>query len=323
MARCLIQSTSMASRFKRVDDLAEIDERRPTFLAIGVFDGVHRGHQQLLQTMADEAERAGAQPVVLTFFPHPKEVIQGLKGRLYLTTLEQRVQLLGEQGMAMAVVHPFNEEVRTTRAADFIDRLCRHFDLRQLWGGSFSLGYQREGTASYLRELGEERGFTVREVQELVSWRGDPVSSSRIRHALANGDMEEVNGCLGRPFRVSGTVVRGDRRGHTIGFPTANLDVWEQQLLPAKGVYATYALLRGERYVAATNVGVRPTFGEPDLLVEAHLLDFESEIYGEEVALEFVDRIRDERKFSGLEALKSQIRADVAQVSTMLAPIVD
>ncbi len=323
MARCLIQSTSMVRRFKRVNGLAEIEIRQPTFLAIGVFDGVHRGHQQLLQTMAAQAEEAGAQPVVLTFFPHPKEVIQDIHGRLYLTTLEQRVRLLGEQGMELVVVHPFNEEVRTTRAADFVDRLCRHFDLRQLWGGSFSLGYQREGTAAYLRELGKERGFTVREVEELVPWRGEPVSSSRIRRALAEGDIEEVNGCLGRPFRVAGTVIRGDRRGHTIGFPTANLEVWEQQLLPAKGVYATYAYLEGERHVAATNVGVRPTFGEPGLLVEAHLLDFDGDIYGQELALEFVDRIRDERKFSGLDALKAQIREDVAQVSAMLAPVAD
>lgn len=314
----------MARRFKHVDDLAEIDERRPTFLAIGVFDGVHRGHQQLLQTMAAEAEAAGAQPAVLTFFPHPKEVIQDLKGRLYLTTLEQRIELLGKQGIALAVVHPFNEEVRTTRAADFVDDLCRHMALRQLWGGSFSLGYRREGTADYLRELGKEKGFTVRHIENLVTWQGEAVSSSRIRKALAEGEMEEVNGCLGRPFRVEGRVIKGDRRGHTIGFPTANLDVWEQQLLPARGVYATYAYLGEQRYVAATNVGVRPTFGEPGLLVEAHLLDFDDDdIYGEELSLEFIDRIRDERKFSSLDALKAQIEADVAQVSAALAPVAD
>lgn len=313
----------MVRRFKRVDDLAEIDERRPTFLAIGVFDGVHRGHQQLLQTMAAEAQEAGAQPAVLTFFPHPKEVIQDLQGRLYLTSLEERVGLLGEQGVELVVVHPFNEEVRTTRAADFVDRLCRHFELRQLWGGSFSLGYRREGTAGYLRELGKEKGFTVRHIENLVTWQGEAVSSSRVRRALAEGEMEEVNGCLGRPFRVAGTVIRGDRRGHTIGFPTANLEVWEQQLLPAKGVYATYAYLEGQRYVAATNVGVRPTFGEPGLLVEAHLLDFDGDIYGEELSLAFIDRIRDERKFSGLDALKAQIQADVAEVSALLAPVAD
>jgi len=323
MTRCLIQSTLMVRKFKRVNGLTEIDERRPSFLAIGVFDGVHRGHQQLLQTMAAEAQAVGAQPVVLTFFPRPREVIQNLEGRLYLTTLEHRVELLGEQGMELVVVHPFNEEVRKTRAADFVDRLCRHLELRQLWGGSFSLGYQREGTADFLRELGEERGFTVRHVQDLVTWRGEPVSSSRIRQALAEGEMEEVNGCLGRPFRVTGTVFQGDRRGHTIGFPTANLDVWERQILPASGVYAAYAYLDGQRYVAATNVGVRPTFDQRNLLVEAHLLDFDQEIYGEELSLDFIARIRDERKFPGLDALKAQIRADVKQVAAMLAPVAD
>jgi riboflavin kinase/FMN adenylyltransferase len=230
----------MALSFERVDDLAELRERKPTFLAIGVFDGVHRGHQQLLGTMVAEAQLAGARPAVLTFFPHPGVVIQGWQGRLYLTTLERRVQLLAAQGLELVVVHPFDEEVRTTRAADFVDRLCRTLDLRQLWGGSFSLGHKREGDADFLRRLGRERGYSVHKMDDLVQWEGEAVSSSRIRRALAAGNVAEVNGCLNRRFRLSGEVVRGQRRGQSIGFPTANLDVWEQQILPAKGVYATY-----------------------------------------------------------------------------------
>lgn len=308
----------MALSFERVDDLAEVSERRPTYLAIGVFDGVHRGHQQLLGRMVAEARRAGVVPAVLTFFPHPRVVIQGLSGRIYLTSLERRVQLLAAQGLELVNVHPFDEEVRTTRAADFVERLCRYLDLRQLWGGSFSLGYKREGDADYLRRLGSDRGFTVREVDDLVEWNGQPVSSSRIRQALSDGDIAEVNGCLNRRFRVSGQVLRGDRRGHTIGFPTANIDVWEQKLIPANGVYATYAYLEGMRYQAATNVGVRPTVDDTRLSVEAHLLDFQEEIYGQELALEFVSRIRDERKFPDLEALKNQIQADVTRVRDLL-----
>jgi riboflavin kinase/FMN adenylyltransferase len=308
----------MADSFKRVNDLAEVEERRPIFLAIGVFDGVHRGHQHLLQTMVAEARAAGAIPAVLTFFPHPKVVIQGLEGRIYLTTLERRVRLLAAQGIDLVVVHPFSEAVRNTRAAAFIDRLCRHLDLRQLWGGSFSLGYKREGDAAYLQKVGKEKGFTVHLIQELVQWRGERVSSSRIRHALAQGDMEEVNGCLDRAFCVDGKVIVGDRRGHMIGFPTANLDVWEQQLLPGNGVYATYAGLGEEKFAAATNVGIRPTVADPRLSVEAHLLNFDREIYGETLALEFIAHIRDERKFPSLDALKAQITADVTQAKELL-----
>jgi len=237
---------------------------------------------------------------------------------MYLTTLEHRVRLLGAQGIDLVIVHPFDEEVRATRAAVFVDRLCHYLDLRELWGGSFSLGYRREGDASFLRQLGNERGFAVHEIGNLVGWHGEPVSSSRIRRALADGDIATVNGCLNRRFTVSGEVIRGDQRGRTIGFPTANLAVWERQLLPANGVYAAYAWLDGERFAAATNIGVRPTVADLKLAVEAYLLDFDRDIYGRDLELEFVARMRDERKFPGLDALKAQIAADVEQVRQLL-----
>lgn len=308
----------MTATYERVNDLADVRERRPTFLAIGVFDGVHGGHQELLQLMISSARDAGARPAVLSFYPHPRQVIQGIEGRMYLTTLERRVHLLGAQGVELIIVHPFNEEVRMTRAADFVDRLCHYLDLKALWGGSFSLGHRREGNAEFLRQLGNERGFTVHEISNLVNWRGEPVSSSRIRRALAEGDIATVNGCLQRRFRLGGEVILGDQRGRTISFPTANLEVWERQLLPANGVYAAYAWLDDERLQAAVNIGVRPTIADPHLSVEAHLLDFDRDIYGRELELEFVGRIRDERKFSGLDALKAQISADVEQVRAML-----
>lgn len=308
----------MTLTYERVDVLAEVGERRPTYLAIGVFDGVHAGHQELLQEMAAEARAQDCRAAVLTFYPHPREVIQGVEGRTYLTTVERRVRLLAAQGMELVIVHTFDDEVRMTRAADFVDRLCQTLDLRELWGGHFSLGYRREGNASFLRDLGQTRGFEVHEINRLVEWGGAPVSSSRIREALANGEIAEVNGCLSRRFAVGGEVIRGDQRGRTIGFPTANLAVWERQLLPANGVYATYARLGPERFMAATNVGVRPTVADMKLMVEAHLLDFDRDIYGQELELEFVARIRDERKFPGLEALKAQIAADVEEVRQLL-----
>lgn len=309
----------MVDNFQRVDRLSDIQERVPTFLAIGVFDGVHRGHQHLLQEMVANAKAADARPAVLTFFPHPTEVILGLEGRLYLTTLERRVALLAAQGVELVIVHPFDETVRKTRARSFVERLCQVMALRQLWGGSFSLGYEREGNAEFLSALGQEKGFSVHLMQELVQWNGERVSSSRIRKALAEGDMVEVRGCLGRPFCVAGEVMLGDQRGRMLGFPTANLDVWKKHLLPANGVYATYATLNGERYPAATNVGVRPTVDDRQLLVEAHLLDFEREIYGETISLDFIARVRDERKFPNLEALTEQIRVDVAAVRHILS----
>jgi riboflavin kinase / FMN adenylyltransferase len=308
----------MVDQFERVNSLREIEERRPTFLAIGVFDGVHRGHQHLLEKMVVEARTAGASPAVLTFFPHPLAVIRGLQGRIYLTTLERRIALLRELGIELVIVHPFDDEVRTTRAKLFVDRLCAAMELRQLWGGSFSLGYQREGTADYLRELGSERGFTVHEINDLVSWNGREVSSSRIRGALAEGDIEDVNGCLARLFEVEGLVIEGDRRGRLLGFPTANLAVWDELLLPENGVYAAYAYLEGVRYGAATNLGVRPTVNGASISVEAHLLDFDREIYGELLSLHFVRRIREERKFSSLDALKQQIGADVTTIRAVL-----
>jgi riboflavin kinase/FMN adenylyltransferase len=302
----------------RVNQPEEVTEKRPTFLAIGVFDGVHRGHQTLLQTMVAAAQAAGARPAVLTFFPHPTVVIQGTQGRLYLATLADRVALLAEQGLELIITHPFDDTVRQTRAADFIEHLCRTLDLRQLWGGQFALGYNREGTLPFLTNLGQEKGYTVHHFEQLVEWDGAPVSSSRVRRSLAAGNVADVTGCLGRPYHLCGEVVQGAQRGRTIGVPTANLSVWDELLLPANGVYSTYAWVGAERHVAATNIGVRPTVDGQRLSIEAHLLDFEGDLYGQEIKLEFIGRIRDEQKFPSLDALVAQIHADVAQVRQLL-----
>jgi riboflavin kinase/FMN adenylyltransferase len=305
----------------RVEQLSDVTMRLPTFVAVGSFDGVHLGHRSVLQAMVSEAKTAGARTAVLTFFPHPKRVIQQMTEPYYLGTLEERIALLASLGIDLIITHPFNDQVRQTRAATFVDELCRYLDMRQLWGGNFALGYQREGDIPFLRQLGEEHGYTVQQVEAMVLWQGERVSSSRIRRSLLEGDLAEVNGCLGRPYRVSGTVVGGKKMGRTIGFPTANIDFWDEQLLPSNGVYATYAWLGNERHLAATNVGIRPTVKGNAITVEAHLLDFDADIYGRTLRLEFIDRIRPEQKFSGLDALKAQIGADVAKVRTLLAGI--
>lgn len=309
----------MSESFVQLDDLAKVTGREPTFLTIGVFDGVHLGHQELLKGMVSAARASGARPAVLTFHPHPSKVIRGREGRLYLSTLPERVALLAQLGVELIVTQRFDEEMRQTRAADFVDSLCHYLNLKELWGGSFSLGYNREGDLALLSQLGREKGFAVRHFEAMAKWQGELVSSSRVRAALSKGRAEEVAGCLGRPYTLSGTIVRGDGRGRQIGIPTANVRVWDELMLPARGVYATYAKLGDRTYPAATNIGIRPTVDGRDLTVEAHLLDFDGDIYGKELRLDIVARIRDEKKFSGLGGLLAQIHDDIDQVSHRLA----
>jgi len=298
----------------RVAHLSEVDHKQSTCVAIGSFDGVHRGHQALLQRMASRAHERGMRAAALTFFPHPRRVLHTLPPRFYLTTLDERVRLLAELGIDLIITHPFDDQVRHIRAADFVDQLIEALDMKELWGGNFALGYQREGDVPFLRRQGELKGFTVETLDESVFHDGEIVSSRRVRAALEAGEMGEVTGCLGRYFCVRGPVVKGDQRGRTIGFPTANVAVWDELLLPANGVYATYIRIGEARHLAATNVGVRPTVDGMKLTVEAHILDFDADIYGEDVRLEFVRRIRPEMKFAGLDALKAQIAADVEEV---------
>ena len=310
----------MKPDFQRIHYLSEATPDRPAYVAVGVFDGVHRGHQALLRQMIAAAHEANARPAVLTFFPHPAVYLQNLQGRYYLTTLEERVHLLADLGVELVITHPFDETTRLTRAAAFVDDLCTHLNLKALWGGHFSLGYQREGNYAFLQAMGAVRGFSVYEVNDLLAWQGERVSSSRIRQALAQGQKDVVSNCLGRPYRMTGTVVHGQERGRLIGFPTANLAVWAEQIIPANGVYATYAWVNGERHAAATNIGVRPTVSGHDLTIEAHLLDFSGDLYDQEMSLEFIAYIRPEQKFAGLDALKAQIAQDVRDIRAILSP---
>jgi riboflavin kinase / FMN adenylyltransferase len=305
--------------FIRVNDLTAVPPRRPTYLAIGSFDGVHLGHQSLIRQLVAAAREDHARAAVLTFFPHPKRVIQNLTDRYYLTTLEDRVALLAGLGVELIITHPFNETVRQTRAEAFVMQLCHHLEMRQLWGGNFALGYNREGDVPFLRRLGQKLGYEVRLAEQMVSWDGGLVSSSRVRHSLATGRIRDVTGCLARPFHMRGEIVVGDKRGRTIGFPTANLQVWEELLLPGNGVYAARAWVNGQSYGAATNVGVRPTVDGTTLRIEAHLLDFSGDIYGAEMRLDFLERVRPELRFDGLDALKAQISQDVEAVRAIYA----
>jgi riboflavin kinase / FMN adenylyltransferase len=294
-----------------VASFAQLPPPQPTYMAVGVFDGVHLGHAHLLGRMVAAARGDRVRTAVLTFFPHPQAVIQNLSGRLYLSNLEERAALLGDLGIDIIITHPFDEAMRQTRAADFVALLQQHVGMVGLWSGDFGLGYRREGTAAFLRQLG---GFAVHEFHDVLQVGDERVSSTRIRQLLAEGDVAAVAPLLGRPYGVAGAVVEGDKRGRTINFPTANVDVWAEQVLPANGVYATIAHVDGQSWLAATNIGLRPTVDGLHHRVEAHLLDFAGDLYGRQLHLDFLHRVRPEQKFAGLAELQAQIAADVAVI---------
>src|SRR5258708_11955177 len=295
---------------------------QPSIVTIGVFDGVHRGHQHLLAPLVAEAHASQRLAVILTLFPHPDRVLRGLTGRYYLTTPEQKARLLGNLGVEVVIPQQFHDQWRHIRAAEFVDLLRQHLNMTSLWlTADFALGYKREGNFAYLSAQGVEKGFEVRQIDLLGSsdHPATAISSSAIRQALADGNVEAAADWLGRPYSIEGPVVHGDHRGRTIGFPTANVQPWDEQILPANGVYACWATLDEDRFMAVTNVGERPTFGGTDVRVEAHLLDFEKDIYGQQLGVEFVTRLRGEQKFSGLDALVQQIRADAARGRELLS----
>jgi len=291
----------------------------PTILTIGAFDGVHRGHQHLIESAVRRARELGCQSAVLTFDPHPDLVIHPERDRLYLTSLEERAELIARLGADLLIVMPFTRETMSLSAQDFMSRTCESVALRELWvGWDFALGRKREGNLARLRQIGQQFGYTVHPVAAFALADGTPISSTRIRDALAAGDLETAAMLLGRPFAVQGLVTLGDQRGRTIGFPTANIDVDQLHVLPADGVYVCDAEVGGQHYGAVTNIGVRPTFDGTRRKVEAYLLDFVDDIYGETLRLTLRQRLRGEKKFDGIAALVAQITTDVAAARAWL-----
>lgn len=285
-----------------------------SLMSIGVFDGVHLGHQQLIQLLVDRARGSGRKSIVLTFHPHPDTVLEQVTTRYYLTTPEKRAELLLKLGVDLVITHPFDDETRNLPAAEFIDQLVKHLRLKELWvGADFALGFQREGDVDYLRARGEERGFKVKAMELITAQASDEfIRSSTVRDEVRNGNMHAVNAMLGRAYSLEGIVIAGQQRGRAIGVPTANLAVWSEQIIPANGVYATWARLGSETFPAATNIGQRPTFAGDDVTIEAHMLDFDRDIYDERLVLDFVRHLRPERKFDGFEELVTQIKEDIA-----------
>jgi riboflavin kinase/FMN adenylyltransferase len=287
-------------------------------VTIGSFDGVHRGHQALIRQVRHAALQAQRAAVVITFFPHPS-VVLGRAQPFYLTSPEEKLVQINQAGVDWLIELSFTAETAQVRATEFVEQLVQYLHLRELWiGHDFALGYQREGNAEFLARLGQTHSFTVHAVDPLTN-DGEIISSSNIRAALHQGDVSHAAHLLGRPFRVSGTIVPGDGRGRTIGIPTANLDVWADHALPANGVYACRAWVGHIPYRAAVNVGVRPTVTDQTRrTVEAHLLDFAKDLYGLNVALDFFERLRGEQKFANVAELAAQITSDVETTRQVL-----
>ncbi|HBY98401.1 MAG: bifunctional riboflavin kinase/FAD synthetase [Ardenticatenaceae bacterium] len=292
-----------------------------SILTIGKFDGLHLGHQALINQVKTRARALDLDvvPALLTFDPHPAAVLSPRGQPPLLTPLPEKLRLLDQLGIELVALVTFTRETAATSAADFLRYLQTALRPRELWvGPDFALGHNREGDLPYLRRWGAEHNVVIGTV-EPVQLDGETISGSRIRALLDAGDMEGAARLLGRPMTVVGLVARGDQRGHQIGFPTANVVPEPAKAIPANGVYVTLAEVAGVRYPSVTNVGVRPTFGGTKRLVEAHLLDWEGDLYGRELTVHFLHRLRPELKFNGIAALVAQIEADVAQAREWLA----
>ncbi len=291
---------------------------RPLALVVGKFDGVHRGHQALIRRMQEQAAERGLAAGAVVLHPSPITVLRPGTPALYITSLDERIDLLYDLGLDTVVPVTFTSELAQSSAEEFAR--CLREDLRMellVAGPDLALGRGREGTPERMRELGHRLGFEV-SIIAFEALGEEKIGSRAVHAALAKGDVREVARLLGRPLSLSGPVVRGAMRGRTIGFPTANIAIGADRELPAFGVYATRAYLNGASYCSVTNIGRRPTFDDGAPSVETYILDFDAEIYGQELRVDLISMLRGEAKFDGVEALKRQIARDVDAASRAL-----
>lgn len=291
-----------------------------SFVTIGSFDGVHRGHQTLIHDMVQCAREQGAPTVVVTFFPHPVVVLKNLQGPFYLTTPQERADLIGALGVDYIVTLRFDHQLSSYSARRFMELISQNLGVQQLWvGPDFALGRNREGGIEELGKIGQHLGYQVQVVSPLTT-AGEKISSSQIRDQLSRGDIQGVAHQLGRWYSLEAMVTYGDSRGSKLGFPTANLDLSPDRLLPLAGVYACRAHIGEKIYQAVTNIGVRPTFESQPVTprVEAHLIDFHGNLYKEHLCLEFIEFIRPEMRFSSVQMLIQQIQSDVQRALEVL-----
>ena len=301
------------------EDLSHLEPDRDSTITIGVFDGVHRGHRHLIGRLVREARVAGTLAGVVTFKNHPITVLRPGAEVRFLTDLDERVRLLNELGVDFVVPIRFDRDLANLSSRDFLTRLYESLRMRRLIvGPDFAMGRDRDGTLDTLPAIGESIGFSFESV-DLMTDSAGVVKSTTIRNRIAEGDVSSAAKLLGRNFAITGIVGHGEERGRELGFPTANLELGPDLMFPGDGIYATRAHLESGSYMAATSIGVRPTFDDVEnRTIEAYLLDFSGDIYGQALRLEFVQHLRGEEKFDTLQALLDQMDEDVRQTRDIL-----
>jgi riboflavin kinase/FMN adenylyltransferase len=300
------------------EELSELTPPRDTALTVGVFDGVHLGHKHLIAEVLRQARREGLLSGVVTFRQHPEELFAPGRTLPFLTDITTRIDLLRREGLDVIAPLSFTRELAALTPRQFVGMLQKYLRMRRLVvGPDFALGKGRQGDATALHRLGKEMGFDVTVVPPLKI-NGETVSSTAIRRALAEGDMKKYRELSGHPFSLRGRVVTGAGRGAGLGFPTANLDVSAGQALPADGVYASLAHINGRTYRSMTNIGKDPTFGTNERTIESYLVGYRGDLYGTELLVDIVARLRDEKKFASAEELKKQMAEDVKKGEQIL-----
>lgn len=305
-----------------VHDLAELAGTGEYAVTIGRFDGVHRGHQHLLGLTARDARERGLRSLAITFEPHPEQVFRPDQPITRLTTPALKAALLAASGVDAVAILPFSLEFSQQTAEAFVARLVTSVRPRALWiGQDFALGYKRGGTPARLAELGQEHGFTVHAAPRIHLPGGEPISSSNIRQHLAAGNVALAAELLGRPYALTGTVVHGAKRGRLIGYPTANLAQAPELLVPPLGIYATLVDVPGvvRDHAAMAAIGVRPVFDNGERSIEAHLLNWDGDLYDRPLALSFIAWLRPEEKFPSVESLVEQMGRDAQNTSAAVA----
>lgn len=300
-----------------ITGLPETTHHTQAIATVGVFDGMHRGHRHLMQMIASHAHERNQRAAVITFDPHPDQLLRPDSFAGLLQTPAQRMIDMAACGIDETYVVPFTDEIRLLTAAEFMTRIKSASNLSELWvGWDFALGRGREGTVERLRDIGNSHAFTVEQIQRIQIDATTP-SATRVRTALKDGDVHLANTMLGYHHTYAGVVVTGDKRGRTIGFPTANISIDSRILLPKFGVYATILNVGNQPFASVTNIGMRPTFAGLQARIEAHVLDQQLDLYDQHVTLELVDFVRPEQKFNGIEALIHQIKRDAQHTQSL------
>ncbi len=306
--------------FRSLDELTHAADG--AYVAIGVFDGVHLGHQRVIGRARDNARAAGGTSVALTFDPHPMRVLQPKTAPLLLTSTEHKLKLIEGLGVDACLLLTFDKPFSETPPETFISMIAdKRFQLREICVGSrFRFGHNRAGDVRLIEKLAPAYSFAVREIHSVHTDDGEMISSTGVRQHVLQGRLDRAAAMLGRPFTILGTVEQGDHRGHQLGYPTANLNPHDEAL-PPNGVYAVRVLVANETLGGVVNIGVRPTFagGEHQRAFEVHIFDFDRDLYEQEVEVLFLQKLRDEKKFDSVDALKQQIAADVQAARDIVA----